>query len=74
MENESIKYLMDELTVEEKEQFLLETVNNEKMKPDFLENQRLITLVDWVLAKDKEEVTQQKLLEFIRKQEKHNHT
>ena len=73
MENCLNKYFADEFTSDEKTEFLIEVENNERLKEEFIENQTLLALVDWISPEyenNKEDV-QHKLYEFIRRMEQH---
>ena len=48
MENCLNKYFADEFTSDEKTEFLIEVENNERLKEEFIENQTLLALVDWI--------------------------
>lgn len=48
MENCLNKYFADEFTSDEKTEFLIEVENNERLKEEFIENQNLLALVDWI--------------------------
>ena len=63
MENCLNKYFADEFTSDEKTEFLIEVENNERLKEEFIENQTLLALVDWI--------SQHKLYEFMRRMEQH---
>lgn len=71
MKNKLNKYFADELNTEEKADFLMEIENNEELKEEFIENQNLLALVDWVSSEseyeNKNEFAQQKLCEFMHK-------
>ena len=63
MENCLNKYFADELTSDEKTEFLIEVENNERLKEEFIENQTLLALVDWISPEyeNNKEVVQHKL-------------
>ena len=73
MENCLNKYFADEFTSDEKTEFLIEVENNERLKEEFIENQNLLALVDWISPeyKNNKEVVQHKLYEFMRRMEQH---
>ena len=73
MENCLNKYFADEFTSDEKTEFLIEVENNERLKEEFIENQNLLALVDWISPEyeNNKEVVQQKLYEFMRRMEQH---
>lgn len=74
MENCLNKYFADEFTSDEKTEFLIEVENNERLKEEFIENQNLLALVDWISPEyenNKKEVVQHKLYEFMRRMEQH---
>ena len=63
----------DEFTSDEKTEFLIEVENNERLKEEFIENQTLLALVDWISPEyeNNKEVVQHKLYEFMRRMEQH---
>ncbi|WP_195358652.1 anti-sigma factor, partial [Bacteroides ovatus] len=63
MENCLNKYFADEFTSDEKTEFLIEVENNERLKEEFIENQNLLALVDWISPEyeNNKEVVQHKL-------------
>ena len=71
MKNFLNRYFADELTSDEKRNFLQEVDNSEELKEEFIENQNLVVLLDWTFPENEndEEVAQQKLKEFMRKTE-----
>ena len=73
MENCLNKYFADEFTSDEKTEFLIEVENNERLKEEFIENQNLLAIVDWISTeyKNNKEVVQHKLYEFMRRMEQH---
>ena len=73
MENCLNKYFADEFTCDEKTAFLVEVENNERRKEDFIENQTLLALVDWISPEyeNNKEVVQHKLHEFMCRMEQH---
>ena len=73
MENCLNKYFADEFTSDEKTEFLIEVENNERLKEEFIENQNLLALVDWISPEyeHNKEVVQHKLYEFMRRMEQH---
>ena len=73
MENCLNKYFADEFTSDEKTEFLIEVENNERLKEEFIENQNLLALVDWISPEyeNNKEVVQNKLYEFMRRMEQH---
>ena len=42
------RYLTDELPLEEKAKFLLEVVNNDELREEFIESQNLVVLINCV--------------------------
>lgn len=74
MEKSLNKYFADELTSDEKAEFLAEVNKNEELKEEFIENQNLLAFVDWALTgkEEEEDVARQKLDEFMRKTEQRN--
>ena len=73
MENCLNKYFADEFTSDEKTEFLIEVENNERLKEEFIENQNLLALVDWISPEyeNNKEVDQHKLYEFMCRMEQH---
>ena len=73
MENCLNKYFADEFTSDEKTEFLIEVENNERLKEEFIENQNLLALVDWISTEyeNNKEVVQHKLYEFMCRMEQH---
>ena len=73
MENCLNKYFADEFTSDEKTEFLIEVENNERLKEEFIENQTLLALVDWIYTEyeNNKEVFQHKLYEFMCRMEQH---
>lgn len=71
MRNFLNRYFADELTSDEKTNFLQEVDNSEELKEEFIVNQNLLVLLDWTFSENEndEEVAQQKLKEFMRKME-----
>ena len=67
MKNFLNRYFADELTSDEKRNFLQEVDNSEELKEEFIENQNLVVLLDWTFPENEndEEVAQQKLKEFM---------
>ena len=63
MENCLNKYFADEFTSDEKTEFLIEVENNERLKEEFIENQTLLALVDWISPEyeNNKQVVQHKL-------------
>ena len=68
MENCLNKYFADEFTSDEKTEFLIE-----RLKEEFIENQTLLALVDWISPEyeNNKEVVQHKLYEFMCRMEQH---
>lgn len=60
------KYFMDELTSEEKQELLSEINKKKELREEFLENQNMVSLLDWILLEGDEELAQRKLTEFMR--------
>lgn len=73
MENCLNKYFADEFTSDEKTEFLIEVENNEKLKEEFIENQNMLALVDWISPEyeNNKEIVQYKLYEFMRRMEQY---
>lgn len=59
------KYFADELTPDEKSNFLLEVVEKEGLREQFIQNQCVIALIDWQFQKSDRAVVQQKLSDFL---------
>lgn len=59
------KYFADELTPDEKFEFLLEVNKEEGLREEFIENQHLVALFDWLFPKNDKTFAQQKLAEFM---------
>lgn len=59
------KYFADELTPDEKIEFLLEVNKEEELRDEFIENQCMEALFDWLFPKNDREVAQRKLAEFM---------
>lgn len=70
MEDNLYKYFAGELISEEKEKFLYEVNNNEKLREEFIEYQNIVALVDWLYPESNEELAQRKLSEFMSRIEK----
>lgn len=70
MEHTINRYLADELTPEEKDEFLVEVSKNNELREELIDSQNLVALVDWVSFNEDTEHTQQKLNEFMRTVEK----
>lgn len=72
MENCLNKYFVDEFT-SMKNRVSIEVENNERLKEEFIENQNLLALVDWISPEyeNNKEVVQHKLYEFMRRMEQH---
>lgn len=68
------KYFTDELTSEEKQEMLSEINEKEELREEFLENQNMLSLLDWVLLEGDKELAQRKLTEFMRNLEKRKNT
>lgn len=60
------KYFTDELTSEGKQELLSEINKKEELREEFLENQNMVSLLDWILLEGDEELAQRKLTEFMR--------
>ena len=71
MRNFLNRYFADELTSDEKTNFLQEVDNSEELKEEFIVIQNLLVLLDWTFPENEndEEIAQQKLKEFMRKME-----
>ncbi len=61
MRNFLNRYFADELTSDEKTNFLQEVDNSEELKEEFIVNQNLLVLLDWTFPENEndEEVAQQ---------------
>lgn len=68
------KYFTDELSSEEKQAMLSEINGNEELREEFLENQNMVSLLDWILLEGDEELAQRKLSEFMRHKEERRNT
>lgn len=60
------KYFTDELTSEEKQEMLSEINKKEELREEFLKNQNMVSLLDWILLEGDKELAQRKLTEFMR--------
>ena len=65
------RYLTDELPLEEKAKFLLEVVNNDELREEFIESQNLVVLINCVTLENDAELAQSKLDELMRKMKEH---
>ena len=65
------RYLTDELPLEEKAKFLLEVVNNDELREEFIESQNLVVLINCVTLENDAELAHQKLDELMRKMKEH---
>lgn len=65
MEHNLTKYFTDELTSEEKTEFLLEVNEDREMQEEFSENQCLAALLEWLPQRNDSELAQLKLHEFM---------
>ena len=52
MKNFLNRYFADELTSDEKRNFLQEVDNSEELKEEFIENQNLVVLLDWTFPEN----------------------
>ncbi|MDD3036629.1 anti-sigma factor [Bacteroides sp.] len=68
------KYFTDELSLEEKQAMLSEINGNEELREEFLKNQNMVSLLDWILLEGDEELAQRKLSEFMRDKEERRNT
>ncbi|MEY8706523.1 anti-sigma factor [Bacteroides faecichinchillae] len=66
------KYFTDELTSEEKQEMLSEINKKEELRDEFLRNQNMVSLLDWILLEGDKELAQRKLTEFMRNLERKN--
>lgn len=66
------KYFTDELTSEEKQEMLSEINKKEELRDEFLRNQNMVSLLDWILLEGDKELVQRKLTEFMRNLERKN--
>ena len=73
MRNFLNRYFADELTSDEKTNFLQEVDNSEELKEEFIVNQNLLVLLDWISPEyeNNKEVVQHKLYEFMCRMEQH---
>lgn len=71
MGNNLNKYFADELTTEERNEFLSEVNSSEELREEFIEYQNLLGFIDWTFSKNDEELAQRKLSEFMHKIEEH---
>ena len=60
------KYFTDELTSEERQEMLSEINKKEELREEFLKNQNMVSLLDWILLEGDKELAQRKLTEFMR--------
>ncbi len=74
MENCLNKYFVDELTFDEKGEFLIEVENNDKLKEEFIENQNMLALINWIFpgCEKDQDVVRYKLYKFMREIEQRN--
>ena len=66
------KYFTDELTSEEKQEMLSEINKKEELRDEFLRNQNMVSLLDWILLEGDKELAHRKLTEFMRNLERKN--
>lgn len=66
MEIDLTKYFTDELTSEERQEMLSEINKKEELREEFLKNQNMVSLLDWILLEGDKELAQRKLTEFMR--------
>ena len=59
------KYFTDELTSEERQEMLSEINKKEELREEFLKNQNMVSLLDWILLEGDKELAQRKLTEFM---------
>ena len=71
MGNNLNKYFADELTTEERNEFLSEVNSSEELREEFIEYQNLLGFIDWTFSKNDEELAQRKLSEFMHKMKEH---
>lgn len=74
MEMDLTKYFTNELTSEEKQVVLSEINEKEELREEFLENQNMVSLLNWTLLEGDEELVQRKLSEFMRNIEERKNT
>ena len=55
MENDLSKYFADELTLEERKEFLVKVNEEDELREEFIENQQLVAFVDWLSPVDEDE-------------------
>lgn len=67
MESTLNKYFADELEPDEKGDFLFKVYKEEELREEFIENQLLVTLIDWSIPKNDGKLAQLKLSEFMRR-------
>ncbi len=74
MENCLNKYFADELTFDEKADFLIEVENNDKLKEEFIENQNMLAFINWISPEyeNDQDAVQCKFYNFMRKMEQRN--
>lgn len=60
------KYFTDELTSEERQEMLSQINKKEELREEFLKNQNMVSLLDWILLEGDKELAQRKLTEFMR--------
>ena len=60
------KYFTDELTSEERQEMLSQINKKEELREEFLKNQNMVSLLDWILLEGDKELAQRKLPEFMR--------
>lgn len=65
MEKCQANYFTEELTPEEKTEFLSEVNRNRGMQEEFFDNQYLMALIDWLPQRNDNELAQLKLDEFM---------
>lgn len=71
MGNNLNKYFADELTTQERNEFLSEVNSSEELREEFIEYQNLLGFIDWTFSKNDEELAQRKLSEFMHKMKEH---
>lgn len=70
MKTNITNYLVDELTADQKTEFLLEVIHDDRLQENFIAYQHLITLINWSSPNKDEELARRKLSEFMTRIEK----
>ncbi len=69
MENSLHKYFANELSAEEKDEFLKVVEENEELREEFIDFQQLAALLDWLPQLEDGEFARARWLRFIRERE-----